>query len=421
MIRAIINAVRGSTERKVLVENFFSLSFLQLADYILPLITLPYLVRVLGLERFGLIIFAQAFIQFFVILTDFGFNLSATREISLNRDDRDRVSEIFCSVMLVKSALMMVSLAALAGLVFAIPKFRADWPVYLFTSGLVISNVLFPVWFFQGMEKMKYITLINILAKLIFVACIFIFIRNSADYIYVPLINSLGFIAAGILSFWIARKHFRFRLYMPGPGPVISIARESVHFLLSRVSVSIYTTSSVFFLGMFTSNLMVGYYSAAEKLYLAVQKLYHPLVAAVYPFMAKTRDRVFYKKMFKLSVLANTLFIALLFVFSRRVIILLFGSDFNESVAVLRIFSAALFVVVPSILLGYPFLAALGRSEYANNSVIIGSIFHLAVLVALTRVCMNIYTVAALVVLTESLVLLIRVYGITKYKLWRVR
>jgi PST family polysaccharide transporter len=152
MIKKIKSLV-NTEEKKRLLSNFFSLLILQGANYILPLITFPYLVRVLGVKKFGLLAFATATIAYFNILTDYGFNLTATREVSIYRDDKEKLNEIFSSVMIIKFILMIVSFLLLLILVYSFDKFRAHSEVFLLTFGTIIGQVLFPQWFLTNIKK----------------------------------------------------------------------------------------------------------------------------------------------------------------------------------------------------------------------------------------------------------------------------
>jgi PST family polysaccharide transporter len=245
-------------DKRRLIGNFFSLSVLQAVNYVLPLVTLPYLIRVLGAEKFGLVIFAQAFLQYFVIFTDYGFNLSATREISLHREDSDKVAGIYSAVMTIKILLMVLAFAVLTVLVLSFPKFRGAWPVYMMTSGMLVGHVLFPVWFFQGLERMKFITVINFLARLVFTVSIFLVIRRPSDYLYVPLLNSLGFLLAGLLAIWVVLSRFNISVRKPALAEISYHLRSGWHIFVSTLSVSFYKTNSIFVLGLFASEAVVG-------------------------------------------------------------------------------------------------------------------------------------------------------------------
>ena len=152
-----LKSLANTEDKKRLLSNFLSLSVLQAFTYVLPLLTLPYLVRVLGAENFGLVMFAQAFIIFFNILVDYGFNLSATREISVNRENKEKLTEIYSSVMSIKFLLIGVSFTALSIIIFSFENFSKNIDLYYLTFLWVIGQALFPVWYFQGLEKMKYI------------------------------------------------------------------------------------------------------------------------------------------------------------------------------------------------------------------------------------------------------------------------
>ena len=204
-----------SEAKRNLLENFLSLGALQIVGYIIPLINLPYLSRILGVEKFGLVFFAFAFMQYFIMLTDYGFGLSATREIAINRHNSNNISNIFSAVTFIKFCLLIISFLVLCIMIIFIPKLHQNWLIFILSFLMVVGNAIYPVWFFQGMERMKYITFLNILAKIIFLVLIFIFVKKESDYIIVPLLNSLGFLVSGIIGMYFAIKELGARLYIP--------------------------------------------------------------------------------------------------------------------------------------------------------------------------------------------------------------
>ena len=289
MINKIKN-ITNTEDKKRLLSNFFSLSVLQIFSYVLPLLTLPYLVRVLGVETFGLISFATAFIAFFNILVDYGFNLSATREVSIHRENKDKITEIYSAVLSIKVLLIFLSFMIFSFIIFTFDKFSSHLMLYFITFISVIGQALFPIWYFQGMERMKYITIINISSKVVFTIAIFALVHEESDYLIVPLLNGLGILIGSLYALYIIKKDFNQSFVLQNMQTMKFYFIDSSHFFLSRVSVSIYTSANAFVLGLFTNNTMVGYYSIAEKLYISIQSLYGPITQALYPYVAKEKN-----------------------------------------------------------------------------------------------------------------------------------
>ena len=356
-----------------LFENIISLSSLQFATYLLPLITVPYLVRVLGPEKFGLIAFAQALIQFFVFFTDYGFNLSATRKIAVNKDDKDSISRIFSSVMFIKTILTILSFFILACLVMLIPKFKAYLLVYFFSFGIVIGHSLFPLWYFQGIERMKYIASINVLARLIFTFSIFIFVRNSNDYLFVPILNSLGFIIAGIVSLYVVFFKFNVIPRFVGLKDIYEDLKEGWYCFLSTVSISFYTSSSTLMLGIFTTNTVVGYYSAAEKIIRAILRIFTPFSQSIYPYISNIANQSrekglkFLKKTNAYFILGSFIISLFCFIYAQQIVLLLLGPQYKESILVFRMLAMLPFITgiatvyAQFYLLGFGYIKELAR------------------------------------------------------------
>ena len=140
-------------EKKIIVKNYIALLFIQGANFILPLIILPYLVRVLGSEKFGLVMIAQSVAIFLTIIVDFGFNISATKEVASLKNDKEKLSQFYWNVVFVKIILIIITFIILLGMTSLIDKFKLDPLVYLFSFGLVIGQAIFPTWFFSRDRK----------------------------------------------------------------------------------------------------------------------------------------------------------------------------------------------------------------------------------------------------------------------------
>ena len=404
---------------KIIRNNFFSLTSLKVLTYILPLITFPYLIRVLGIEKFGLIMFAQATMYYFEIVVDFGFNLSATREVALNAKKPNKLNEIISAVFSIKFMLLLFSFLVLIVVVNLFDRFLQDFLLYYYSFLKVIALAFFPVWFFQGIEKMKYITLIDIISKSIFTVLIFVFVQSESDYILVPLISGVGYIIGTIFSLIYLFRRFKKSFIICSFSVLKKYFNDSLMFFLSRVSVSLYTTSNAFFLGLVTSNIMVGYYAVAEKLYMVIRQLYQPIVQVIYPYMSKSKNVKFFKKLYPIIISLNFIGVYVLWVYAPEIIFMVTNETFLETVKVFRILLIVACVVVPSVLIGYPFLAALGYKNEANYSTIIGSLFHVISLTVLFFCnSIDIYSIVYLLIITELIVLIYRFYTVCKHKLF---
>ena len=406
---------------KTILNNFFSLTLLKVLTYILPLITFPYLIRVLGVEKFGLIMFAQATMYYFEIVVDFGFNLSATREVALNAEKTNKLNEIISAVFSIKFVLLIISFLILFIVLSIFDRFTDDYLIYYYSFLKVIAFAFFPVWFFQGIEKMKYVTWINIVSKTIYTILIFVFIQAESDYLLVPLINGFGFFIGSLLALYYVFKHFKHVFVFNSFAIIKQHFIDSSMFFLSRVSVSLYTSSNTFVLGLVASNLTVGYYAIAEKLYIVIRQLYQPIVQVIYPYISKSKNMNFFKKLYPGVVFLNFIGVYILWVFAPELIYLVSKEHFLESIKVFRILLIVACIVVPSILIGYPFLAALGFKNEANYSTIIGSLFHVTILCVLYFInLINMYNIVYLLLATESIVLLYRYYAVYKNKLFQI-
>jgi len=409
--------IKITADKKRLLSNFFSLSALQGLNMLLPLITMPYLVRVLGVENFGLVNFALSIIMYFNILVSFGFDLSATREISIHRDNTKKVSEIFSSVMIIKTVLGLISFFILSLLILSLGSIKEHYMLYYATFGIVIGNVIFPAWFFQGMERMKYITYVNVISRLFFTILIFILVHESSDYIYVPILNSLGAIIGGLYSLWLIYKLFNIQFSFPSINMIFLKFKDSYLFFLSRVANDGSRYYATTIIGIYFGNVAVGYYAMVEKLYYAFMSMGGIVAQTLYPYMSRTKNIVFFKKIILLIMGISIGLLIPIMYFNETILKLLYDvTDETLSNLFLLIFSGAIFGIL-SALIGYPLLAAFGYIKYANTSLIYASLVYVFCITISAIVFKEIYLIALSVIINHLVGLLFRLYYIKREKL----
>jgi PST family polysaccharide transporter len=198
---------------KQLIENFFSLSVLNALNVLLPLVTLPYMLHVVGKANYGAYSYIYAIVQYVILFSTYGFNFSATKQISQCRDDKEAVSRIYNAVTASKALIavfLSVGLLLCGKFVF---KDGIGTLMFVYGLGMVIGDVLTPIWLFQGMEKMKYMTIVNASSKILFTILIFIVVRERDDYQLLISLNSSGYLLAGVLSLILVHRQFHLRLH----------------------------------------------------------------------------------------------------------------------------------------------------------------------------------------------------------------
>jgi PST family polysaccharide transporter len=394
---------------KNLLKNFTALSLLQLSYYLFPLIILPYVVRVLGPDNYGLVQFAAAFNSYFLILCDYGFSLTGTRLISQNRNDHQNLSRIFSSIVIIRVLLFVLSFVVITVVVFSFERFRLEWPVFLLSTGIVFGNTLFPLWFFQGLEKMKYITILQIAIRTLSIIFIFILIQTSEDYIILVIINSSTQIVIGIAGLMIVILKFKINFLFPRISQIVRILKESWNLFLSSIWINLYTNSNTFILGLLTNNTTVGYYAAADKLRIAFQGVHSTLSLSVFPYVNQLVKESyenfinFNRKLLKLGGIGGFIVSLILFIFAYDITDLVLGQNFSHSGDLLRIISLLPLIISLSNVFGIQTMLPLGYDKSFNIIIVIAAIIHLPMLFILTTYFMA-TGVAYSAVITETIV-----------------
>jgi PST family polysaccharide transporter len=371
-----------------LVKNALLLYVVQFSSYLFPLATLPFLSRVLHPENFGLVVFSQAFVWYFLTLSDYGFALTATRKVAAHRDQPEELSRIFSSVMGAKLLLMGVGFALMQGIVFSVPRLRPHALLFTITYLNVVGNVLFPVWLFQGLQLLKHVALRDFVAKLSSMLLLFLIVRKESDYIWAAGIQSFGMVVGGVIGLAQTRKIIRLKWSWPSWAAIWSELIEGWPVFLSMVAITL-NGLNIVILGLWATAAEVGYYSAAYRVSTAIRAMVSPLVTVLYPHLSHmaTQDKqhtVQFLRRYALILAAPFGVISLvLLVGSPWGVPVVFGNLYLQTIPLLQILALSPFLLALSHNYSTYYMLANGYDQQWLVLVVSGVVLNFVVLFSL--------------------------------------
>lgn len=356
-------------KNKKLIQNTLWLAGLHGGNFVTPLIALPFLVRVLGAEGFGMYIFAGVIISYLGLVCDYGFNLSGTRDIAVSRDNKNNMINVFSKIYYIKIILFLFCFVIFLLLVFISESIKTNILLYVCSFSLLIGQSFFPIWFFQGIQDFRAIVILSFSSKLIFTLLIFIMVDNPDDAFIAALMNSIGSAVAMLIAFYIAIYKYEMRFVRVPFRDLWLYSKKGFYIFLAQIKISLFSTANILILGILSGPISVGYYAAAEKIMRAVAQIQAPLLTALFPKLSldiklnKNDSIKLLKKVIVFGVAGYVVICSGVFIYSEEIIKLAYGPNHNESADILKIIIICPLLIYLNNIFGTQILLSLGKDK----------------------------------------------------------
>lgn len=301
-INSIIMLVKNNKE---IIENYFFMTILQVLNSFFYLLIYPFLIRTLGLESYGLFVFAMSITTYFIFLVNFGFDLPATKAIALNVDDKKSLQKTLSCVFTAKFYLFIFASVILMFLCVFIPLFRSNYPLFLICFSQIISFIIFPQWYFQAIQKMKIVTYIQLGLKLLSLPAIFLIIKNADDLNIYALIVSLSSVLGGIIAFLIIYFKHQLKISFVNYRELKVWFKDALPFFLSTSAGVFKEQSIVIIIGSFFGMKDVAIYDLASKIIIVPRTIFMSINGAIFPKLINNIDNNKIKKLINIETLIS--------------------------------------------------------------------------------------------------------------------
>lgn len=359
-----------SLESKTIAKNTTMLYIMNITKIVLPLVTLPYLTRVLSKECYGTVSYVKAIMQYMQVVVDFGFLLSATKDVVNSKGDKTELENVVGNTLLAKLLLVMAALAVLSVMIVLVPILRHNILFTLLSFAVVAMTCLLMDFLFRGLEEMHVITIRYVLMRSIAAVLTFVFVRSDADMLWIPLLDIIGSAAAILLVFAEMKKR-NIGIRTEGIGKAFEKLKESAVFFLSGMAATTFNALNTLLIGILVDAAHVAEWSVCMQMVTAVQSMYTPITDGIYPHMVKNRSWKLIARTTKLFMTIITAGCIFTFFAARYALLIVGGEKYITAVPLLRAFIPLLFFSFPAMLYGWPALGAIGKEKETTATTMI--------------------------------------------------
>lgn len=361
---------------RIIAKNFSFLSVLKLFNIGFKFILIGYLIRVFGAELYGVLTWSDSIIQFFLMFINFGFNVYAAKYIVDHREEKSKINEVVSSIYIIKTALFFASFAIL----FAVSWFdpiSENLGLLCLLLIIGIGEVLFPIWFFQGIEKLKTATIIVFFSRLFVVIATFLFVKSQNDLLMYVSLLVLSSILMGVTGVYTITKQHNIKLYLVKFKALSKYFNAAVMFFLGRFLALVFNFGTIFLIGIYATMNDVAGFDTASKIVMLTVIPFEMLQQAVFPTISRTLDKKLLSKLVVVSFFVGLLLMIILNIFAFELISLFGGKELVEYVETLKYLSLLTPLISITFILGSCALVAFGYFKEYNMSLIISAIIYI--------------------------------------------
>ena len=374
----------GNSKNKVFYKNTIMLYIMTATKFVLPVIITACLTRRLGEDGYGVITYMTATMNYFLLFLDFGFNFSSTKKISQNRKNAAVVQAEINNVITAKIWLSIAGFIALLAIIPFINIMKANAALSVLFYISTVANIFVPDFLYRGLEKMEYVTLRYVIAKIVTTALIFVCVHGTAEMLLIPVFYTFGTLIAAVFAIRHMKKAFGFFVRFGRVKETWCELKDSAVYFASTFATTALSAFNTLIMGIINfPTAQIAYWGVAFQIVQAVLSLYDPITSSIYPRVSANKDYKFVLKITKYLSFVVVAGCILAYFLADLAVRIIAGAGYETAAAVFRMLIPMLLFSFWAQMLGFPLLGVMDKQKQVTVSTVAAGGFHILISVFL--------------------------------------